>query len=56
MENSGNGLNIRHVQNRVVVASNIVQENVTNRLQQMVVQTVLVQGLKGVNVLSHHVL
>ena len=56
MENSGNGLNIRHVQNGVVVASNIVQENVTSQLQQMVVQTVLASGLKRANVLSYHVL
>ena len=51
MENLGNGLNIQSAPNRVVVEFKIAQENVTAQFQQMVVQIVLVRGLKHVNVL-----
>ena len=51
MENSGNGLNIQNAPNLVVVGLKIAQENVTTQYQQMVVQIVLVRGLKHVNVL-----
>ena len=52
MENLGNGLNIRSA----VVDFKTAQENVTSQLQQMVVQIVLVTGLKHVYTLSSHVL
>ena len=51
MENSGNGLNIQNAPNLVVVEFKIAQENVTTQYQQMVVQIVLVRGLKHMNVL-----
>ena len=56
MENLGSGLNIRNALSCVVVDFKTAQENVTAQLQQMVVQIVLVTGLKHVNVLSSHVL
>ena len=52
----GNGQNIQNALNRVVLEFKFVQENVTAQLQQIVAQTVLIRGLKHVNVLSSHVL
>ena len=51
MENSGNGLNIQNAPDLVVAELKIAQENVITQYQQMVVQIVLVRGLKHVNVL-----
>ena len=56
MEDLGNGLNIQNAPNRVVVEFKIEPENVTTQPQQMVVQIVLVRGLRHVNVPSSHVL
>ena len=56
MENLGNGLNIQNVPNRVVVEFKTEPENVTTQPQQIVVQIVLVRGLRRVNGPSSHVL
>ena len=56
MENLENGLNIQNAPNRVVLEFKVESENVTTQPQKMVVQIVLVRGLRHVNAPSSHVL